>query len=119
MPLELLEDQHEGESLIGIEDDQDAMINFHRKAILQDVAMLDHLNRIYRKIVIKRIQERKSSLESQISASEMHAWEVIFKVPDGEGEDKKEAKDKAKQAPNVHNTQGAISSHGKDNATAQ
>lgn len=118
MQQEMLEDQQEGESLIGMEDDQDAVINFHRRAILLDASMVEHLNRIYRKLVIKRYQERKNALESQISACETHAWEVIFKVPDGEGEDKAN-KDKAKQQPagngNVHNTQGAMSSHGKDN----
>lgn len=56
----------------------------------------------------------KSALESKISASETHAWEVIFKVPDGEGDEKKE-KDRSKQPPGVHNTNGAISSQGKDN----
>ena len=54
----------EGESLIGLEDDQDAIINFHRKAILADAPMQEYLNRVYRKIVIKRHQERKSALES-------------------------------------------------------
>jgi hypothetical protein len=86
--------EEEGESLIDVEHDQEGIIRNHRRAILHDLPHQEYFNGVYRKLVQRRHEERKSTLESQISTSEVHAWEVIFKVPEGEAEaeNKKESK---------------------------
>ena len=73
--------EEEGESLLDFEEDPDGIKN-HRKALLKGVSLADYFHKLYLRLVHRREEERKISMESDISSLECNSWIVYFRVPE-------------------------------------